>query len=375
MKLIHLLTAILLGATVVSCIQDEALNVEAAIDGCSGANIQLLNINDISHEVEIYVFEGANISAQELNFELPDGATIAPDETEDGDQPPYYDFSTKTTRNFTVTSEDGSNHSTYSLNIYKIQLPLQYSFENLREITPYHILYITDINGIIQWASGNPGYKLCSMAKSAEDYPTVQTNDGKEGKCVTLTTRSTGSFGSMTNMPIAAGNLFVGSFDATNAILNPLQSTLFGFPFTRKPVRMSGWYKYKAGETFTDKSGEVVNGKTDTGDIYAVLYEAPTNDFSLDGDLFTPGNEKAQNMVAIARINSGNGTPETDEWTAFDLPFELQQGKTIDEEGLKNGKYKLAVVFSSSIRGAYFEGAVGSQLCIDEVKIECEDEN
>lgn len=375
MKLTHVLTAILLGATTASCIQDEALNVEAAIDGCSGANIQLLNINEISRDVDIYVFDGSNIAAQELKFELPEGATIAPNEAEAEDNPPYYDFSNKAKRNFTVTSEDGANHSTYSLNIYKIQLPLEYSFENLREITPYHVLYITDINGIMQWASGNPGYKLCGMASSAQGYPTVQTNEGKEGKCVTLTTRDTGSFGSMTKMPIAAGNLFVGSFDASNAVIAPLKATLFGFPFTRKPVRMTGWYKYKAGDVFTDKNKQPVQGKQDTGDIYAVLYEAPTSDFSLDGDLFTPGNEKAKNIVALARINDGKGTPETNQWTSFSLDFKPQNGKTIDEEGLKNGKYKLAVVFSSSIRGAYFEGAIGSQLQIDEVKIECEEEN
>lgn len=374
MKLTHVLTALLLGATSVSCIQDEALNVEAAIDGCSGANIQLLNFNEISREMEIYVFDGANIAAQELNFELPEGATISPNEAEAGDNPPYYDFSTRNKRKFTVTSEDHSNQATYSLNLYQIKIPLTYSFENLREINPYHVLYITDIDGIMQWASGNPGYKLCGMAKNAQDYPTVQTEGGKEGKCVTLTTRDTGSFGSMTKMPIAAGNLFVGSFDATNAVVAPLKATLFGFPFTRKPVRMTGWYKYKAGDVFTDKNKQPVPGQKDAGDIYAVLYEAPTSDFSLDGDLFTPGNEKAKNIVALARINEGNGTPTANEWTQFDLEFKPQNNKTIDEEGLKNGKYKLAIVFSSSIRGAYFEGAIGSQLCIDEVKIECEDE-
>ena len=41
-------------------------------------------------------------------------------------------------------------------------------------------------------------------------------------------------------------------------------------------------------------------------------------------------------------------------------------------QALKNGKYKLAIVFSSSIMGAYFEGAVGSELWIDEVEIKYE---
>ena len=182
------------------------------------ARIQLLNINEISREVDI-TYSTSQPGLQELNFELPEGASILPDKKEAGDNPPYYDFSTQTQRNFTVTSEDGNNHSNYTLNMYKIKLPLEYSLKTCGEINPYHILYITDINGIMQWASGNPGYKLCGMAKSAEDYPTVQTSGGKEGKCITLTTRSTGSLGSMTKMPIAAGNLFVGSFDATSAVI------------------------------------------------------------------------------------------------------------------------------------------------------------
>ena len=65
-------------------------------------------------------------------------------------------------------------------------------------------------------------------------------------------------------------------------------------------------------------------------------------------------------------------TEATDQWTRFDLDFKLQNGKTINEDNLKAGKYKLAIVFSSSIQGAYFEGAIGSELCIDEVEITCE---
>ena len=60
---------------------------------------------------------------------------------------------------------------------------------------------------------------------------------------------------------------------------------------------------------------------------------------------------------------------ETDEWTRFELDFQPQNGKQINEADLKEGKYKLAVVFTSSIEGAYFRGAIGSELCIDEVEI------
>ena len=48
MKLRNVSAGIVLCLTMVSCIQDEALNVEAAIDGCSGTNIQLSTINPSS---------------------------------------------------------------------------------------------------------------------------------------------------------------------------------------------------------------------------------------------------------------------------------------------------------------------------------------
>lgn len=37
-------------------------------------------------------------------------------------------------------------------------------------------------------------------------------------------------FGGLVGMPIAAGNLFIGSFDVNNAMSNPLQATKFGLP-------------------------------------------------------------------------------------------------------------------------------------------------
>lgn len=367
-----ILTSFLLSLSISSCIQDEALNVEAAIDSCTGTNIQSTTIDHLRKEIEVYVLDGTDISQQELIFTLPEGASIQAEETETNDQPPLYDFSKKTLRTFIVTSEDGATQTKYLIRVNKLTLPTSYSFEELKEITPYNVFYLTNESGIMQWASGNPGYDLSGMALDETQYPTVQHPIGYSGKCVKLTTLSTGNFGKPIGMPIAAGNLFIGSFDTQNAVLAPLQATHFGFPFTKRPSKITGWFKYKAGEVFTDKLGNIVTGKKDKGDIYAVLYEAPSSDFSLDGNLF-PNNGTGidEHIVLLARISEQEMT-ETSEWTKFDLDFKPQNGKTINTEDLKNGKYKLAVVFSSSVMGAYFQGAVGSELWIDEVEIICE---
>ena len=74
------------------------------------------------------------------------------------------------------------------------------------------------------------------------------------------------------------------------------------------------------------------------------------------------------NLISIARIDEKD-RKETDEWTEFYLPFVTKTGKTVDKDKLKAGKYNVAIVFSSSIEGDYFRGAVGSTLHIDEVEL------
>ena len=109
-------------------------------------------------------------------------------------------------------------------------------------------------------------YAMTGVAKTADDYPTFQITDGKAGKCLSLVTRSTGFFGQIAGMPIAAGNLFIGSFDVNNAMSNPLKATKFGLPFRHVPTYLAGYYKYKAGDQFTE-GGKPVNGKRDICDI------------------------------------------------------------------------------------------------------------
>ena len=116
----------------------------------------------------------------------------------------------------------------------------------------------------------------------------------------------------------------------------------------------------------SDEKKEVLD-RPDYCDFYGVLYENTQNgeSFVLHGDdvLTSPA------IVALARIPQED-IVQVDEWTAFDLPFEYR--KELDMQRLENCGYNLAVVFSSSVEGASFKGAVGSTLWIDEVSLECE---
>ena len=74
--------------------------------------------------------------------------------------------------------------------------------------------------------------------------------------------------------------------------------------------------------------------------------------------------ETAEGRKRFARIAAIR-----DEWTAFELPFEPMNGKEINKSKLQDGKYKLSIVLSSSVKGAYFKGAVGSTLYVDELEL------
>lgn len=113
-------TALMLILTVTSCIQDEALNSEAAIDACTGADVQLAHINSDSKEINIYVHKGADLSKQQLLFTLPVGATLSADKHYPNDILNNYDFSNDShSRTFTVTSEDGEWTATYTVKSYR----------------------------------------------------------------------------------------------------------------------------------------------------------------------------------------------------------------------------------------------------------------
>ena len=178
-----------------------------------------------------------------------------------------------------------------------------------------------------------------------------------------METRDTGSFGAMVKMYIAAGNLFIGIFEVGNALTDPRKATNFGFQFYKRPKMLKGYYKFKAGDVYSVE-GKPQDGVRDKCDIYAVMYEAENNSVMLNGDdVFT-----SDKLVSLARIKPED-VVESDQWINFEIPFEPVKGRVIDDTKLQNGKYKLGIVLSSSVDGAYFKGAVGSTLYVDEVEL------
>lgn len=384
MKRKMLLCAALAGMLCFSCIQAEDPNAEADIEECVILNADGQPDPNIKGNV---VVTNTRVMAQatpyidltklKLEVTLTEGATISPDPSQ------VLDYSS--IQKFTVTSESGEWKKEYTVTIDTFDLPVKYKFEQseLSESRKYFEFYETTEGkeGIIRqniWASGNAGFSLTGAAATPEGFPTVPIAKGKEGMGVSLETKSTGPFGEMVDMPIAAGNLFIGSFDVANALNDAMRATRFGLAFGKKPVEFKGWYKYRRGEVFTvvGEDGKATPDltKQDTCDIYAVLYEsAGLDQGTLDGNnvLSSP------NIVALARVKipeenilSAGEDIDASEWHYFDISFE--ELKPFDVEKSRNYEYNLAVVFTSSIQGAAFKGAVGSVLYVDEVEVVCE---
>ena len=173
----------------------------------------------------------------------------------------------------------------------------------------------------------------------------------------------------MMKMPIAAGNLFYGFFDLTNAARDPLHATQFGRPFDRKPVHFKGYYQYKPGEKLIDRASHVLANQTDSASVYAVFYR--NHDDQGKAVVLDGTNVKTSNLI-VAMADLGYVAP-TDSWTEFDIEFNYTTAPDLDL--LANRGYSLALVFSSSKKGDSFIGAVGSRLLIDKVRIVCEKED
>lgn len=373
--------------TLSSCFKEEPLNAECDIEQAyihadnkillnslfTNPSDTLVNVQSDQTNIEFTMRPFATLTKQAPIFRLTPGATISP---ESGS---LQDFS-KGPVTYTVTSEDKQWSRTYQVSIKKGQTAMpneiEFEFEDAY-ISKGYYNWQENWNGNKHdiWATGNSGFKMSNSSSKPEKYPTVMIENGHRGKGVQLTTRRTSGLADAVKKPIAAGNLFIGQFDATDALFDAMKATKFGHPFcfSAKPAKLEGWYKYQAGENFTDKNMKPLD-RHDYGTIYAVLYEnidEKGNAVLLYGDNV----QTSKQIVALALVgetqddNGKVAIGNTPEWHHFSVDFEYK--KTIDPIKLKNGGYSLAIVSSSSSDGANFLGAVESTLWIDSFKLIC----
>ena len=308
----------------------------------------------------------ADVTALSPVFTLSPGASVSPASGS------VHDFSGGPVF-YTVTSQDGKWQRRYSVNVIPTTIAvadtLYYDFEHyeLETAPQYYTWHNVLSDGTLgnDWATANAGFRISMSTARPDEYPTTPLVSGYDGASVCLTTRDTGPFGRMANKRLAAGNMFLGTFDLRIAMSDHLHATRFGLPFTSKPDRFTGYYTYEPGPTVQDFYGNPIAGRIDSADVYAVFYrnhDAAGNEVVLYGDNIL----SSDLIVAVAEMEYV--TP-TSEWTAWDLKFNYR--KEVDEELLANRGYSLAIVFSSSSAGGDFIGAIGSRLCVDKVRLIC----
>ena len=351
-------------------IETVTLHVTSPEDFFFQATDSIQTVFSTDSVITFAVRSSADVSALSPVLTLSPGATVSPasDSTHDFSQGPVI---------YTVTSQDGKWQRHYRVHIVPTMVTvadtLNYDFEHYELETAtqrYYMWHNVLPDGSLgnDWATANAGYRISMSTAEPMDYPTTPLEQGFDGAAVCLMTRDTGPFGRMANKRLAAGNLFLGTFDIRIAMSDHLHATRVGLPFTSKPDRFTGYYTYEPGPTVQDFYGNPIAGRTDSADVYAVFYrnhDADGNEVVLYGDNILSSNL----IVAVAELEY---VAPTSQWTAWDVKFEYRE--EVDEQLLANRGYSLAIVFSSSSAGGDFIGAIGSRLCVDKVRLICRHE-
>lgn len=201
------------------------------------------------------------------------------------------------------------------------------------------------------WDTGNKGATTLGNSNSV---PTTDTPSGT-GWAAMLETRFVGiSFLGK----LAAGNLFAGRYvrtDGTNGILS------FGQPFTERPTRLKGMYKYTCTE-ISKSNNEMKDliGRPDTCIVWVALidsdepFEIRTN--PSNRKLFDP---EGPEVIAYGAMQQGQTVAE---WTPFQVDLKYCSTSRVP-------KYIL-ITNSASKYGDYFTGGEGSVLYLDDFVLE-----
>ncbi|MBQ0164730.1 MAG: PCMD domain-containing protein [Bacteroidales bacterium] len=400
----NLLSAALFAALAISlgaCMGDEPLNQECDI---TEARLEMDNPLDIFEQAHEAVWKELEYDSTVCFLARPDAQpreialhlTLTPGATAyiDGQDTPFQngtkvDFTDEKKHSFKVVSEDRQWTRRYTLYIgHKIPYEGHFTetFSNYAAEATGHY-YVWKAEGAAagwftdgEWKNGNPGFRLSRSSAKPDEYPdTPVKGGGPDGSdCIKLETCDTGPFGQMVNMKLASGSLFNGVFDVSNALRDALKATQFASPFKYRPISVSAWLRYEPGLTFENREGQPQPGIVDEPDFYAVVYRNTTpqgQPVVIDGNdvLNSPA------IVAIARLPHLYNPDGTDrltgqpihgvsgKWQKFTLTLDYRE--PLDPEVLRKNGYSLVISFASSWQGAYFKGAIGSKLWVDNVEL------
>lgn len=155
----------------------------------------------------------------------------------------------------------------------------------------------------------------------------------------------------------ASGSIFTGSFvriEDMNGVLS------FGRPFTERPVKLRGYFKYNSATIDrTNSEYADLKGRPDSCIVWCALTDlnepfeirtSPSN-----RNLFDP---QGSYVIAYGSMICGNTVPQY-------IPFEFE----LEYNSTERVPTQIIVVAASSKYGDYFTGGVGSKLFIDDLEL------
>lgn len=345
----RLLTGLML-FLLVSCIKDAPLNPEADIETFTvdaGLTTGTTVIDQANRKIQLYITSKAYDQGFAPVITVSAGARIMPaseDSIHPGDHAVVY----------TVTSETGMNEKKYLVEVINVG-NWSFDFETWKQHNTDKYEYPVEADDIEIWASGNPGVSLAGVPKRSDAYPTRSTGDAWSGqKAVELVTIKGTILSEFVGAYIFAGSVFLGTFNSSVALANPLKATEFGQPYKGLPKRFTGYYKYTPGPVFQDEHQNPIPGKTDACSIYAVLFNGPER-------LDATNIQSSERVIARAVLTDGSARST---FTRFDIPFVYKDGW----DGHANN-LMMAIVASSSSEGDHYRGAIGSKLIVDSLAV------
>lgn len=200
------------------------------------------------------------------------------------------------------------------------------------------------------WGTGNQGAATLGQSNTT---PTEDTPSGS-GWAARLETRFVG-IGALGKL--AAGNIFTGRYVrtvGTNGVLS------FGRPFTERPVRVSGQFKYNMTPiSHSNDEYKSLIGQPDTCVVWFALIDS-AEPFEIrtapnDRHLFDPDGDY---VVAYGKM-------EVAQTISSYIPFEFE----INYKSTSRKPTYLICVASASKYGDFFTGGNGSTLFIDDLKL------
>ena len=373
-----LLATCLVALCVTSCIKEEALNREADILSVTieddGFLVDLPNAhtNEISLVVDVdkAEFKARYQSGKIIpTIEVSPKATISPTSGETVELSDYKYI-------YTVTSEEGRTKD-YVVEVIPYN-PLIQGFEDWLIVNP-NSKRPYEIPKDPMWVNANQGVNILYKGDFFPTRSIDQWRPGSGGRKSVLLETVRGNRNSevgVMDIPVYAGSMYRGKFAIKDALKDPLSTTLFGQPHPKdlgKPLVLVAYYKYKSGSPYLSYEGGVKDIKDvkedskrkDEPDIYAILYKVPKN---AGKNVYLTANDikTSDKIVATAILED---TSEKENWEYLTLKFDYKEEVNFDLHD-----YKLAVVLSSSTDGAMYQGAVGSQLIVDDLRIVCEED-